>query len=87
MKWEWVGVIAGLSGILFSYLGYQRGTHTSTKNDGEKDGSLKTDISYIKLNIDKILDEQKLFNQNFKELNDKVIRLEERVNIHISGNI
>ncbi len=83
MKLEWVGVVAAASGILFSYLGYQRGTKTATKTEGENDGSLKTDISYIKSNIDKILDVQKEHNQNVVTLNEKVIRLEERFNMHV----
>lgn len=83
MKWEWLGIVAAISGILFSYLGYQRGTKAVTKTEGEKDGSLQTDISYIKSNIDKILDVQKEHNQNVVTLNEKVIRLEERFNMHV----
>lgn len=78
MDWKWVGTLGAIVGILSAYLGYYRGVKSESKTDGEESGVMRTDIKYIKDNIDKLLDEQKLSNEAVKELTKAVIRLDEQ---------
>lgn len=90
MDWEIVGIAGTLCAITFGYIGYQRGLKTECKTDGEDAGELKTDIAYIKKNIDTILNEQKDVlneqketNRNFSALSERMARVEERLNAHL----
>ena len=76
MDWEWVGLVGTLVGILSAWLGYQKGIKKESKSEGQKAGVLQTDITYIKENIDKLLDEQKASNENVKRLTERVITME-----------
>lgn len=76
--WEWLGTVGIICSIVFGYLGYQKGLRKDSKDSGNRAGVLQTDIKYIKDNIDKILEEQKLSNENFMRLNERVIRMDEQ---------
>ena len=87
MEWENILVICAILGPIFTYVGYLKGI----KKEGEASGELKTDISYIKKNIETILvdqknglNEQKETNRNFNALSERVARIEEKVNAHLA---
>lgn len=74
-----LSIVAVVSGILFSYIGYQRGTKDESKNAGLNEGMLNTDIQYIKRRTDEVLLEQKDTNRNIGFLTERVTRVEEGV--------
>lgn len=72
-----IGLAGTVCGIVFSYLGYQKGLKTESKKEGEEDGSLKSDTQYIKRRIDDVLLEQKDTNKSINSLSERVTRVEE----------
>ena len=55
MDWiAWVGVSAGLAGIIFGAAQYLRGRHTDDEADGKRDGVVLTELGYIKSGVDDI---------------------------------
>ena len=74
-----LSVVAVVSGMLFSYIGYQRGTKDESKKAGRDEGVLNTDIQYIKRRTDEVLLEQKDTNRNIGFLTERVTRVEEGV--------
>lgn len=63
--------------IVFAYVGYQKGLKKDSRNEGEDDGSLKSDTQYIKRRIDDVLLEQKDTNKSINSLSERVTRVEE----------
>lgn len=74
-----LGIVATVCSILFGYLGYTKGQKDENKKLGKTEGTLKTDIEYIKKRTDEVLLEQKDTNKNISALNDRVTRVETRL--------
>ena len=72
-----VGVAGTLFGIVFGYLGYQKGVKTDSYKNGSYNATLRTDTEYIKHRIDDVLLEQKETNKSFNALAERVTRVEE----------
>lgn len=72
-----VGAVGTVCGILFGYIGYQKGLKTDFYKEGNEDGTLKTDTQYIKRRIDDVLLEQKDTNKSINMLAERVTRVEE----------
>lgn len=68
-----VGVIGAVCAVFSAWLGYRNGV----KKDGSAEGSLRSDIGYIKANLDDIKTEQRRFNILHYELSERVGRVEE----------
>lgn len=66
-----------LCGILFGYVGYSKGAKKDSRNDGEKDGSLKADTQYIKRRVDDVLLEQRNINNTLSSHSERITRVEE----------
>jgi peptidoglycan hydrolase CwlO-like protein len=66
-----------LSGIVFSYIGYQRGIKKDVDANGVRKGSIYTDIEYIKRKIDDVAEGQKDTNKVISSLMERIIRVEE----------
>lgn len=73
-----IGVIAAICSIAFGYAGYQKGQKDENRKKGNAEGSLNTDIQYIKKRTDEVLLEQKDTNKNISALNDRVTKEEIR---------
>ena len=72
-----ISLVGILSGIIFSYIGYQRGLKKDIDNNAIKKGSIFTDIEYIKKRIDDVLLEQKDTTKVINTLLERIIRVEE----------
>lgn len=77
MDWGWISLIGTMCGIVFGYLGYKKGVKDEYKNLGASEGSLQSDISYIKKRTDDVLLEQKDTNRNMNLMNERLTRVEE----------
>jgi hypothetical protein len=72
-----IGTVGTICGILFGYIGYQRGLRKDIDEGSVKKGSIFTDIEYIKKRIDDVLLEQKDTTKVINTLLERVIRVEE----------
>lgn len=84
MELAYISVLGTIAGILFGYLGYRRGQRDELqrqKNEyrekGAVEGTLRTDIEYIKRRSDDMLLEQKETNKNINILSERLTRVEE----------
>jgi hypothetical protein len=68
-----VGVVAAIFGIVFGYLGYQRGL----KKDSAQNGALMSDIGYIKAGIDDLKRKQETYETRHFALVERVTKVEE----------
>ena len=67
-----VGLIATVCAIIFGYSNYRRGQ----KNESENEGSLKSDIGYIKAGIDDLKKQQEKSDERYVNLVCKVAEVE-----------
>lgn len=72
-----LGIIATISGILFAYLGYRKGVIDEYKKKGTNEGTLKSDIKYIRERTDDVYLEQKDMKRSFNEFSERLVRVEE----------
>ncbi len=72
-----IGAVGTVCGIVFGYIGYQKGLKTDNYKEGNEDGTLRADTQYIKRRIDDVLLEQKETNKSINSLSERVTRVEE----------
>jgi hypothetical protein len=72
-----IGIAGVLCGIVFSYIGYQKGLKTESKEQGEQKGILLTEIGYIKRGIDSIEKKQDAHDRRFSAIEEKIGRVDE----------
>lgn len=84
MELAYISVLGTVASILFAYLGYKRGQRDELqrqrneyREEGTAEGTLRTDIEYIKRRSDDMLLEQKETNKNINILNERLTRVEE----------
>lgn len=81
-----IAMAGTIAGLIFGYIGYLRGKkaereriRSSYKEQGKKEGTLESDINYIKETTIDILREQKDTNYSINSLCERVARVEESV--------
>lgn len=72
---EIIAVIGVITSIGTAYMGYKKGL----KQDGNAEGSLRSDVGYIKAGVDDLKAEQKNLTSKHYDLSDRVARAEESV--------
>jgi len=73
-----LAVVAGsISAVVFGYIGYLRGAKKDSYSSGTVQGTLESDIAYIKRRTDDVLLEQKDTNKSINALAERVTRVEE----------
>jgi len=72
-----VGIASAVSAIVFAFIGYKRGVENRSRAEGSKDGSIETNIQYIRSRVDQMLIEQKDTNKVINGITERIIRLEE----------
>lgn len=77
MDFTWVGIVGTIAGMIFGYIGYQKGLKDENKKIGSIDGMLNTDIQYIKKRTDEVLLEQKDTNRTMTTISERLTRVEE----------
>ncbi len=68
-----VGIAGAICTVFGTFLGYINGV----KKEGNAQGTLLSEIGYIKANLDDIKEEQRRFNTLHYELSERVGRVEE----------
>lgn len=72
-----VTIIAALSGVIFGYVGYQRGAKKDCAETGKDNGALMSDIGYIKAGIDDLKHKQETAELRHFALVERVTKVEE----------
>jgi hypothetical protein len=72
-----IGAVGTLSAIVFGFIGYNKGLKKDSKQEGETDGTIKTDIKYITSLIENILVEQRHINEVLSGHAERLTRVEE----------
>lgn len=78
-----IGVISLASSIFFAYLAFRKESNKDIMNTAKKEGTLLSDIGYIKAGIDKLERKLDKVESNYQDLLTRVIKLEEITNIKI----
>lgn len=68
-----IAAIGTICGVIFNYFGYQRGI----KKESEDEGSLKSDMQYIKRRADDTLLELRSVNTTLSTHSERITRVEE----------
>lgn len=73
------GAWISLGGLVLSIIVFFIGRFSASKSEGEKTGSLASDIGYIKAGIDELKNEIKSIRSEMNEFSAKLARLEESI--------
>lgn len=76
-----IGVISLVSSIFFAYLAFRKELNKDIMTTAKKEGTLLSDIGYIKAGIDKLERKLDKVESNYQDLLTRVIKLEEITNI------
>ena len=76
-----IGVLTLVSSILFAYLAFRKELNKDIMTTAKKEGTLLSDIGYIKAGIDKLERKLDKVESNYQDLLTRVIKLEEITNI------
>lgn len=77
MDTVFIGTLSALLGIILGLYTAKRSMKTDYKNEGQLEGSVKTDLTYIKKRTDDVLLEQKDTNRQLSLLTERLVRVEE----------
>lgn len=72
-----VSIVVGVSTFILGWWGKASQAKKDAHNDGERDGSLRVDVEYIKRGVDDVRVEQRVQGQRFDALSERVTRVEE----------
>jgi len=72
-----IGIVGTICSILFGYMGYQRGTKKEVADNSKNNGTLMSDIGYIKSGVDDLKRKQETGELRHYELCDRVTKTEE----------
>ena len=80
----YLGIISTIAGLFFGYWGYKRGqaselerVRSTYREEGEGQGTLRTDIEYIKRRTDDTFIELKDISKVISQISDRLTRAEE----------
>lgn len=81
IDWGTVGTIFGIVGVvlsaIFAYLAFNRNRKHDDKGDGQKLGTIQSDLGYVKAGIDDIKTEQREQRNINVSLTERVTAVEE----------
>ena len=81
MTWELAVCLFGLAGtvcsIFFGYMAFKRNQITDEQQDGRENGTLLTEIGYIKANTDDIKRKQEKQDEQYLELTERMVAVEQ----------
>ena len=81
MTWEMAVVLFGLMGtacsIVFGFAAFKRNKQTDEQQDGRENGTLLTEIGYIKANTDDIKRKQEKQDEQYQALTERMVAVEQ----------
>lgn len=76
-----VGLCASVTGILFSFIGYRRNERNDSRVAGKNEGTMVTDIAYIKSSVDRMEKNINSIDARYIDMTERLAKLEENVRI------
>lgn len=76
---EAIAIVAGCAGVIFGLVSMIRNSKQDTSQDAKKDGTILTDIGYIKSSIDDIKHKLEKQDERYIELVTRVTAVEQSV--------
>jgi hypothetical protein len=72
-----VGLCASISGIIFAFVGYKRNERKDNINIGKDEGSIVTDIAYIKSSVDRMERNISIVDDRYRSMAERLAKVEE----------
>ena len=74
-----IGIIGTLSSIFFAYLAFKKNERQEAKKQGEHEGSILSDINYIKTCVDRVEKKLSRVDESYKDIIERLAKVEETV--------
>ena len=72
-----IGVFCTVLGGVLGYVAFLRGTKKDSKDEGKQDGTILTELGYIKGGVDDIKRKQEKQDEQYLGMSERVARVEE----------
>ena len=74
-----IGIIGTISSIFFAYLAFKKNEKIEAKNEGKNQGSIFSDIGYIKACVDRVEKNLSNVDESYKDILERLAKVEETV--------
>ena len=74
-----IGIIGTLSSIFFAYLAFKKNEKIEAKNEGKSQGSIFSDIGYIKACVDRVEKNLSKLDEGYKDILERLAKVEATV--------
>lgn len=74
-----IGIIGTLSSIFFAYLAFKKNEKIEAKNEGKSQGSIFSDIGYIKACVDRVEKNLSKVDEGYKDILERLAKVEATV--------
>ena len=74
-----IGIVGTISSIFFAYLAFKRNEKMDVKSEGKYQGSIFSDIGYIKACVDRVEKNLYKVDENYKNILERLAKVEETV--------
>lgn len=74
-----IGILGTLSSIFFAYIAFKRNLNQDAKNEGKTQGSIFSDIGYIKACVDRVEKNLYKVDERYKDVVERLAKVEEAV--------
>ena len=71
-----IGIIGTLSSIFFAYLAFKKNEKIEAKNEGKSQGSIFSDIGYIKACVDRVEKNISKVDEGYKDILERLAKVE-----------
>lgn len=71
-----IGIIGTLSSIFFAYLAFKKNEKIEAKNEGKSQGSIFSDIGYIKACVDRVEKNLSKVDEGYKDILERLAKVE-----------
>lgn len=74
-----IGIIGTLSSVFFAYLAFKRNAKNESKKQGKYEGSIISDIVYIKDCVDRVERNLNKVDERYRNILERLVKVEEAV--------
>ena len=74
-----IGIVGTISSIFFAYLAFKRSEKMDAKSEGKHQGSIFSDIGYIKACVDRVEKNLYKVDESYKNILERLAKVEETV--------
>ena len=74
-----IGIIGTMSSVFFAYLAFKKNEKIEAKNEGKSQGSIFSDIGYIKACVDRVEKNLSKVDEGYKDILERLAKVEATV--------